>query len=152
MFDSGKSQSWNPYKLCYWDHKIHHFHSDSHPKRYQSKGQKAFSNDAIRSESRFFFISQFLAIDYNHFLSLLKGIVLPHEEKLIADCVDQMGQSNLQHDNYWIPYNWSCQLCYRMREKGAIASDPVLSYLFRELKEYRERLLKLSNFDLVPIP
>jgi len=39
-----------------------------------------------------------------------------------------------------------------LRENGNIASDPLLSFVLRELREYRERLQTLINFDLVPIP
>lgn len=78
-----------------------------------------------------------------------KGLIQEHELELL----NEMSKSAVgEYGKYWIPHNWICQLCYRMRENGRIASDPLLSLLLREVKEYRERLQKLINFDLVPIP
>uniref|UniRef100_A0A915NSN6 Bestrophin homolog n=1 Tax=Meloidogyne floridensis TaxID=298350 RepID=A0A915NSN6_9BILA len=77
------------------------------------------------------------------------GLLEKHEQNLI----EEIGyQYNEQFGIYWLPYNWICQLCYRLRENGNIASDPLLSFVLRELREYRERLQTLINFDLVPIP
>ena len=78
-----------------------------------------------------------------------KGLIQEHELELL----NEMAKSAVgEYGKYWIPHNWICQICYRMRENGRIASDPLLSLLLREVKEYRERLQKLINFDLVPIP
>nr|CAD2193141.1 unnamed protein product [Meloidogyne enterolobii] len=77
------------------------------------------------------------------------GLLKKHEQNLIEEIGHQY---NEQFGIYWLPYNWICQLCYRLRENENIASDPLLSFVLRELREYRERLQTLINFDLVPIP
>ncbi|KAL3105380.1 hypothetical protein niasHT_026113 [Heterodera trifolii] len=85
------------------------------------------------------------------------GLLHPHEQQLMETVYDgdhreQQHKLCQQFNKHWVPFNWLCQICYRLRERGKIASDPLLGHLLREVNAFRERLQTLSNFDLVPIP
>uniref|UniRef100_A0A914HZ79 Multifunctional fusion protein n=1 Tax=Globodera rostochiensis TaxID=31243 RepID=A0A914HZ79_GLORO len=82
------------------------------------------------------------------------GLLQPHELQLLETIGGDREQQHrmCQFGKHWVPHNWACQLCYRLRERAKIASDPLLGHLLREVNAFRERLQNLSNFDLVPIP
>ncbi|CAJ0562507.1 unnamed protein product, partial [Mesorhabditis spiculigera] len=65
------------------------------------------------------------------------------------------------YNKYWVPINWACALCFKLRDISQPNQDPNvhglmhvshMNYLLNEFKFFRNNLQTLCNFDWVPIP
>ncbi|VDK47326.1 unnamed protein product [Anisakis simplex] len=73
------------------------------------------------------------------------GFMLEHEEAKLESI-------SLEYDKYWVPINWSYTLFFEARRAKKIASDAMTNKLCDEMKNFRQNLQMLCNYDWVPIP
>uniref|UniRef100_A0A8R1UWS1 Bestrophin homolog n=1 Tax=Pristionchus pacificus TaxID=54126 RepID=A0A8R1UWS1_PRIPA len=78
--------------------------------------------------------------------SIVKAGFMEEEERVLYENV------NTKFNKYWIPFNWACSLAMKARQTGKLNGDNYLSNFFQELKNYRNSLQLLSNFDWIPVP
>ncbi|KAF1758606.1 hypothetical protein GCK72_015065 [Caenorhabditis remanei] len=73
------------------------------------------------------------------------GFMTVAEEKMLEDL-------ELSYNKYWVPVNWCVTLTNQASAKGYTSSPPGLVHLIQEIKNFRNGLATLCNYDWCPIP
>ncbi|KAI6236174.1 Bestrophin/UPF0187 family-containing protein [Aphelenchoides besseyi] len=59
---------------------------------------------------------------------------------------------NLPISKFWIPIQWALNLVVKAREDGKIVADMVMWNIQEKIRDFRNNLHKLAQYDWVPVP
>ncbi|KAK0398127.1 hypothetical protein QR680_002439 [Steinernema hermaphroditum] len=78
--------------------------------------------------------------------SVVEAGFLHPNEKILFDKI------NIQYTKYWVPMNWIFALVYQLRTDKKIENDTLMNCLLQEVRNFRQNLGQLCNYDWVPVP
>ncbi|KAJ1362585.1 hypothetical protein KIN20_022186 [Parelaphostrongylus tenuis] len=73
------------------------------------------------------------------------GFMMEHEMQMLENV-------SCSYNKYWVPINWALSITAKAFSKNYIESAPGLSFLIKEILDFRTNLALLCNYDWVPIP